>query len=257
MTQRDRSMETPGSVQTLVRGLTVLEVLNGNRGLTAAEASVACRLPRTTTLRLLSTLVKLGFVRFDEVSRRYFPATRVLSLSAGFDRADLLNEKAGEALREASAEVRWPMHFSVRDEFSMQVRSSTDHASPLAVHKVLPGMRIPLLQCASGLAWLAAQPPEACGPILDEALTRPGEIKWSREQIESEIAQTRQRGYAIFRRPERFTTMVGLSVPVGTAGGEAAAVCVRFAERAVPLRTAEKDFLPRLRAIADRLGGSH
>ena len=29
MTQRDRSMETPGSVQTLVRGLTVLEVLNG------------------------------------------------------------------------------------------------------------------------------------------------------------------------------------------------------------------------------------
>jgi IclR family mhp operon transcriptional activator len=257
VTQRDRLLEAQGSVQTLVRGLTVLEVLNGNRGLTAAEASVACRLPRTTTLRLLSTLVKLGFVRFDDTNRRYFPATRVLSLSAGFDRADLLNERAGAVLREAAGDVRWPMHFSVREALAMQVRSSTDHDSPLAVHKLLPGMRIPLLQCASGLAWLGAQTPEACERILDEAMAVQGEVKWSREQLDSELAQTRQRGYAIFRRPERFTTMVGLSVPVATASGEAAAVCVRFAERAVPLRTAEKEFLPRLRDIAAQLGDSH
>ncbi len=255
-------METQGSVQTLVRGLTVLEVLNGSRGLTAAEASVACRLPRTTTLRLLSTLVKLGFVRFDDASRRYYPATRVLSLSAGFDRADLLNERAGAVLREAAGEVRWPMHFSVREELSMQVRSSTDHATPLAVHKVLPGMRIPLLQCASGLAWLGTQAPEVCSRIVDAALAVPGaasagETKWNREQLEAELAQTRQRGYAVFRRPERFTTMVGLSVPVGTGDGGTAAVCVRFAERAVPLRTAERDFLPRLRAIAALIGESH
>ena len=257
MTQRDRLLETQGSVQTLVRGLTVLEVLNGNRGLTAAAASVACRLPRTTTLRLLSTLVRLGFVRFDEVSRRYFPATRVLSLSAGFDRADLLNERAGAVLREAAGEVRWPMHFAVREALSMQVRSSTDHVTPLAVHKVLPGMRIPLLQCASGLAWLGTQAPEACNRIVEEALSAPGDVKWSREHLEAALAQTRQRGYAVFRRPERFTTMVGLSVPVGTGDGDTAAVCVRFAERAVPLRTAEREFLPRLRAIAAQISDAH
>jgi hypothetical protein len=45
-------------------------------------------------------------------------------------------------------------------------------------------------------------------PLYDEALTRPGESTWSREQGESELAQTRQRGYATFRRPERFTTIL-------------------------------------------------
>jgi IclR family mhp operon transcriptional activator len=257
MTQRDRLLEAHGSVQTLARGLAVLEALNSHRGVTAAEAAIACRLPRTTTLRLISTLAKLGFVRFDEASRRYFPGARVLSLSAGFDRADLLDEQAGEALRAAADEVRWPMNFSVRDELSMCVRSSTDHASPLAVHKVLPGMRIPLLQCASGLAWLGAQPPQVCTRIVGEALAAPGDVKWSRDQLESEIERTRQRGYAVFRRPERFTTMVGLSVTVRMASGEAAAVCVRFAERAVSVPVAERDFLPKLRAIAERLGGAY
>jgi IclR family mhp operon transcriptional activator len=249
-------MERQSDVQSLLRGLMVLEEVNHRPGAVAMDIAVACNLPYTTAHRVLRTLTANGFLRREEGSGRYAPASRVLQLANGYDVQEHLTARAQAELKDLTSDVQWPMHFAIRNELAMQIRASTDRFSPLAVQKLMPGQSIPVLQCAAGLAWLAAQPTEDRDGILDAAMAEPGEIAWSRTQIEKAIATTQQRGYAIFRRPQRFTTMVGLSVPIRVNGAVNAALSVRFAESALQVAAACDRFLPRLRAAAARLGSA-
>jgi IclR family mhp operon transcriptional activator len=237
-------------VQVLRRGLQVLQVVNARPGLCTAQIAAACGLARTTTQRILNTLHNDGFLRRDPANRTYVPSQRVLTLSGGFDRAALVTERAAEALLRRAEKVLWPMHFTTRDGRAMVVRASTDQASPLAVHKLLPGIRIPLLQCSAGLAWLAAQPESARASMVEEALRDPGEVSWDRPRLEEALHYCESHGHAVFRRPQRVSAMIGLSVPVALGELGTAAVTVRFAEKAVSLKEAEERFLPELLSAA-------
>ena len=246
-------MDHSSDVQSLLRGLRVLEVVNALPGSCVSEIAVKCQLPRTSTHRLLNTLTHNGFARRDDRTQRYFPTQRVLHLACGFDRAAHLAERARLLLQELSGSISWPMHFSTQDHLTMQIGASTDHVSPLAVEKLLPGQRIPLLQCAAGLAWLASQPGEERRKIVEAEIAKRGEVVWNRPQLESALLETQRRGFAVFRRPQRCTVMVGLSVPVRIEGEVQAALSVRFAESAIPISCAREKFLPALAAAATRL----
>lgn len=256
MAESKRSLRSHGGVNALTRGLQVLEVLNSNRGLSTSGIARACQLPRTTTIRLLLTLTKHGFARRDRATRKYAPGSRALSLASGISYLDVLTEQAEEALHNAAPEVCWPMDFATRDALSMKVRSSTDIVSPLAVHKLMPGTLIPLLQCASGLAWLGSQNDATRDEVIEQILRGGNDAQWTRNELERELRETRDRGFAVFRKPARLTAMVGMSVPVRLRGHGTATLGVRFAERAVPLNTAEREFLPLLKGIASRLEAS-
>ena len=242
--------QTPDGVQVLRRGLQVLQVVNGQPGLCTAQIAAACGLARTTTQRILNTLHNDGFLRRDPSTRTYVPSHRVLSLSCGFDRTALVTERAADALQQRAPRILWPMHFTTRDGRAMVVRASTDQSSPLAVHKLLPGIRIPLLQCSAGLAWLASQPEAARGPVLEDALRDPGEVTWDRPRLEEALHYAESHGHAVFRRPQRVSAMIGLSVPVSLGEFGTAAISVRFAEKAVSLKEAEERFVPELLACA-------
>ncbi|MCU0759872.1 MAG: helix-turn-helix domain-containing protein [Steroidobacteraceae bacterium] len=242
--------QTPDGVQVLRRGLQVLQVVNAQPGLCTAQIATACGLARTTTQRILNTLHNDGFLRRDPATRTYVPSQRVLSLSGGFDRTALVTERAADALSQRAGRILWPMHFATRDGRAMVVRASTDQSSPLAVHKLLPGIRIPLLQCSAGLAWLAAQPQSQRTPVLEDALREPGEVAWDRPRLEEALHYCESRGHAVFRRPQRISAMIGLSVPVQLGQFGTAALSVRFAEKAVSLREAEERFVPELLAAA-------
>ncbi|MCP5339902.1 MAG: helix-turn-helix domain-containing protein [Sinobacteraceae bacterium] len=245
--------QTSDGVQVLRRGLQVLQVVNAQPGLSTAQIAVACGLARTTTQRILNTLHNDGFLRRDPATRTYVPSHRVLSLSGGFDRAALVTERAADALQQRAARIIWPMHFTTRDGCTMVVRASTDQFSPLAVHKMLPGLRIPLLQCSAGLAWLAAQPQSARAPVVEEALRDPGEVSWDRPRLEEALHYCEAHGHAIFRRPQRVSAMIGLAVPVSLGEFGIGALSVRFAEKAVSLKEAEERFVPELLACAAQL----
>ncbi len=243
----------PG-VQSLVRGLRVLEVINERPGLCVSEIAARCRLPRTSTHRFLQTLTLNGFARRDERTQQYFPTHRVTNLAAGFDRTAHLTEQARQLLEQLAESITWPMHFSTQNDMRMEIRASTDHVSPLAVEKLLPGQRIPLLQCAAGIAWLGSQPRGEQVKLVDAALQEKGDVVWSRLQVEGALIDVQKRGFAIFRRPQRRTVMVGLSVPVRVDGEVQGAISIRFAESAVSVDAGRDKFLPRLTAAATLLG---
>ncbi len=249
-------MEHQSDVQSLGRGLRILEAVSERPGSSTAEISLACELPRTTTHRLLVTLAQNGFVRRDEWTQKYLPTSRVLRLAGAFDVSAQITERAKSLLEELSKGIDWPMHFAVHEQLEMRIRASTDRNNPLAVHKLRPGQTIPVLQCAAGLAWLAGQPAAERRGIIDETIPLPGEVPWTRPELERTLAEVEQRGYAVFRRPQRFSPMVGLSVPVRVEGRVEGALSVRFPERALPVAEARERFLPRLLAAAATLSSA-
>jgi len=243
--------------QLLLRGLKVLEAVNARPGAITAELCQRCDLSRTSTHRILMTLVRNGFVYRDESTGGFFAAHGVVNLARGYDSAAKLAELARTELAAAAATVLWPLSLSIPDELAMRVASSTDHVSPFAVEKLVPGERIPMLQCSAGLAWLAMLEPAERAPIVEAALGQPPcddrHTRWSRADLENTLAESSRAGYAVYRRPQRLTPMIGLAVPVRIGERPTAALTVRFAESALPIRDGIARFLQTLQRTAQRL----
>jgi DNA-binding IclR family transcriptional regulator len=244
--------------QLLVRGLKVLEAVNARPGAITAEICQRCNLSRTSTHRILMTLARNGFVYRDASSGGFYAAHGVLNLARGYDGATQLAEIARDELAATAATVLWPLSLSIPEDIAMRVASSTDHFSPFAVERLVPGERIPMLQCSAGLAWLSTLTPSEREPLVDAALGQPAvdkrQTRWSRGQLEATLAETSRAGFAVFRRPQRLTNMIGLAVPVRSGERPTAALTVRFAESALPVREGVTRFLATLQEVALRLG---
>jgi DNA-binding IclR family transcriptional regulator len=177
----------------------------------------------------------------------------VLRLVGGFDTLAYVTERALGVVDGLAREWEWPIDFSTRDHLCMRISVSTDLQNPLSVHKLQPGTRIPLLQCGAGLACLARQADPVRSKLIEAAIKEPGDVVWDRRGLEQVLLKSSQEGFALFRRPQRFTAMVALSVPIVVNGEANAALSVRFAERALPVAKAVERYLPRLASAASRL----
>lgn len=247
--------------KSLLKGLRIIEAVNRWPGMILAHIATRCGLPRTTTHRTLRTLEQNNFVYRDAATGRFFPYSRVLALSSGFNALAQATALVRDQFAELAPTVVWPMHFAtpVVDVAApqMQVEASTDYVSPLAVEKLLPGKAIPLLQCAAGIAWLSSVPQPQRAPIIERAIRTQCDLaaqkKWTRPALEETLGVVRQRGFADFYWLGRHTNMVGLSVPVQLDAERSAALTVRFAETAVPVKDAIQRFLPVLRAVASKV----
>ncbi len=101
-----RPADAEGGSQTLERGLAVLVELGRHpRGLTTAEAAVACGLHRSITHRLLVSLVRTGFADRDAAGRfRVGPAAADLAHGVGV-RPARLRDVAGPVLHRLAVEL--------------------------------------------------------------------------------------------------------------------------------------------------------
>jgi IclR family transcriptional regulator, mhp operon transcriptional activator len=245
-------------IQSLLKGLRIIEAVNQCPGMILAQIAVRCGLPRTTAHRALRTLEQNGFIYREEATGRFYAHRRVLGLSSGFDPLAQATALVRDQFAQVGPKIGWPMHFSTPvtdvEAPKMQVEASTDYVSPLAVDKLLPGHTIPLLQCAAGLAWLSSRNPAERTPIIERAMRngceRAAQKRWTMPVLEETLGVARNRGFADYYWLGRHTNMVGLSVPVQVDGQRAGALTVRFAESAVPVKEAIARFVPMLRDVA-------
>jgi DNA-binding IclR family transcriptional regulator len=169
-----RAQTTAGlRLQTLIRGLAVMELLADGRALSVAQIARAVGLHRSVTYRIVRTLDDRDFLE-RQPDGRYRLGLAVASLARTV-RSDLTNAALPElaALAEATGTTAFVTVPSGEDAVTlvaMEPRQSDAHVSRR------PGQRHPLDRGAPGLAILAALPP------------RPG------ERLEVEFA--RVHGYA-------------------------------------------------------------
>lgn len=249
-------MTSTRPIRALQRGLEVLHVLNQHNGATVSEVAAAIDLPRTTTYRVLETLCHAGYAYRAASDERYRLTILVRGLSDGFDDEAWVTQIARPYMYELCNELVWPIAIATLSGSTMLIRQTTDHRSPLAVEKRGPGFRVPILASASGIVYLAHCSKEQRDTLVDVLAKskRPeDQPAGNRKKLYDQLIETRKRGYAVWRRPRRVSDELSLSVPIVANDRVLAAITIRFSSSAVPEPEAVQRFIPRLRAVAQRI----
>jgi IclR family mhp operon transcriptional activator len=249
-------MDSTRPIRALMRGLDALTVLNLRDGATVSEVAHEIRLPRTTVYRILETLCSSGFVYRDSTDERYRLTILVRGLSGGFDDEAWVNQVAKPLIHSLCAEIVWPVSIATLSGTKMMLRETTDHSTPLALERYSAGFQLPLLNTATGRAYLANCPPMQRDALI-EILARSNkeEDKPARDRAEllRALAEIKSQGFATATRTRRLVDEYTISVPVPLNDRTLAALTVRFIASALPLKTGIERFLPKLRQCAAKI----
>lgn len=242
-------------VRALNRGLDVLRELNRLERAAINTLASSLRLPRTTTYRILETLRLAGYVDRDPHDC-YRPTILVRALSDGFDDEAMVAHLARPHLAALGAQIVWPVAVATPSGGTMMIRETTDRESPLAIEHYGAGVRVPMLGSAAGRAYLAfcsAAQRDALLELLARSSLPDDRLARSRSEVERLLNETRTQGFGMSHRARRVSEETSLAIPVRAGDRILAAVTIRYAATAVPLRTAVEQFLPKLREVAQRI----
>jgi IclR family transcriptional regulator, mhp operon transcriptional activator len=247
-------MESTRPIRALMRGLDALTVLNLRDGATVSEVAGEIRLPRTTVYRILETLCNAGFVFRDATDDRYRLTVRVRALSDGFNDEAWVTQIAKPLINELGREIVWPVSIATLSGTTMLVRETTDHSSPIAIERYCAGLRMPLLTSATGRAYLAFCPASQRDTLIDTLARSTKEedkpARMQRADLQRMLTDIKAQGYATANRTRRLVEEISVSVPILPIDRVLAALTVRFASSALPLKVGVERFLPKLRQCA-------
>lgn len=152
---------------------------------------------KTTTYRLLQTLVAAGWLVRDRNGGGYRLGARALVLGA-IARADLdLRNEALPYMQALSDEFGDTAFLMIPGEHGAVTIEATQGANPVRVHGVGVGTILPYYVAAAPVV-LAAYAPELAARVLSEEKTRfTRETAISKTALRSKFARVRERGYAV------------------------------------------------------------
>jgi len=255
MTVADKS-----SIRALERGLAVLQLINRAGSMSVTEVAAAAGLPHPTAIRIVRTLVTLGFVEREPSRRHYRPTALVQSLSCGFQAHDRLVAAARPLIVELTKTVGWPLAIVTRVGGQMVARDSTVALTSLTFNIYQPGITLPIFSSASGQIWFAHASAEEQAEMLAqaEAFGDPNErLLLGRFRDGAAAEQIRRHGYAAVGEtphPMNQRRNASLAVPI-LAGGriEGALTLVYFANAMSPAEAAKR-YQPALGRAAAQIG---
>lgn len=192
-------------------------------------------LPRSTVYHLLAALRDRGFVVHLAEERRYGLGTAAFELGSAYSRQEPLRWVARTVLTRLVAETGQHAHFAILDgRDTLYLLEERAPGKPSLVTEV--GVRLPATLTASGLAILAAMPPQqvrALWPSRDDLARRHGQAPATLTQLRQELVATRRRGWAA---EDGFVTVGFCSVAAAVldhAGFPQASVALTFQASAV------------------------
>jgi IclR family transcriptional regulator, mhp operon transcriptional activator len=249
-------MDSTRPIRALMRGLDALTILNLRDGATVSEVAHEIHLPRTTVYRILETLCASGFVYRDTTDERYRLTILVRGLSEGFDDEAWVHQIAKPVIHLLCNDIVWPVSIATLSGTKMMLREATDHSTPLAVERYSAGFQLPLLTSATGRVYLANCPSAQRDALID-ILTRSNkeEDRPARDRTEllRALAEIKAQGFATATRTRRLVDEFAVSVPLPLGDRGMAALTVRFAASALPLKTGLERLLPKLRQCAAKI----
>lgn len=202
-------------VTALFRGLLLLELTNahGPAGLTQLQRLSG--LPKPTTLRMLETLRRDGYVSFDSTTHTYQVALRSVALSNSFVFDNYLMNVAKPTMQKLRKRLGWPSDLAVFQHDKMVIIDTNREPGALSANRAI-GSRIPIMASATGRAYLAntsEQEQKEIETLLKSSSDPYEKLAKDTEMMHQIIRETRARGYAISDR-EFLPSNRGAAVPV-------------------------------------------
>lgn len=217
--------------QTVQKALNLLEALvRAGQPRRLTELSRELGLTKPNVYRLLSTLSVLGYVKKDPITSLYSPTLKLWEMGSMLVRDVDLVSVAGPRLRKLSLDSRESVQLAVFDSGFVVYVDKVDSAQPLKAITSI-GSRVPASVTSTGKAMLAWLGDEALEQAVAHVKRYTPVTLVRRKDIEADLEETRQRGYAI-NRGEFRAGVCGIAVPIrDRSGSVVAAVGVWGAEK--------------------------
>lgn len=189
-----------GQLQTVHRALDLLELLaaQGDAPLTALSAELG--LARSTTHRLLTTLVTRGYVRQDSASGNYAVGLRAFEVGAAFSARDHVIELTRPIMRELNRQFNETIALAVPDGDEAVYIDVVESSQTLRTFARV-GARVPLYCTGVGKALLLGfSPAERSRYLRSSKLVRhtPTTVT-SPEDLMAELQRAQEHGFILDR----------------------------------------------------------
>jgi len=240
-------------VQSLDRGLAVIRCFSSEHpSLTLSEVAERTGLTRAAARRFLLTLQELGYV--GSSGRQFSLRPRVLALGYAYLSSFSVAQIAQPHLEDLTEELHESCSVSVLDgdDIVYVARASANRIMTIAL---TVGTRLPPYPTSMGRVLLAGLPEADLDAHLSRARLRkltehtvddPG-------QLRAILADVRAKGWAAVDQ-ELEAGVRSIAVPIRDSSGRVVAAINASAHAArVPMRTLEKQFLPRLLDAAEQI----
>ena len=240
-------------VQSLDRGLAVIRCFSSEHpSLTLSEVAERTGLTRAAARRFLLTLQELGYV--GSSGRQFSLRPRVLALGYAYLSSFSVSQIAQPHLEDLAEKLHESCSVSVLDgdDLVYVARASANRIMTIAL---TVGTRLPPYPTSMGRILLAHLPEQE----LDAYLRRTTMRKLTEQTITDEgklrevLAEARSRGWTAVDQ-ELEAGVRSIAVPIRDSSRKVVAAINASAHAArVPMRTLEKQFLPRLQEAARQI----
>jgi IclR family mhp operon transcriptional activator len=242
-------------MRSLFRGLSILRALNEQGPATVVELALATKISRPSIYRSLAALCDAGYVHHREHGERYELTHLVRTLSDGFDEEAWLREIASPVLGDLQKEIVWPTDLATLVNNAMYLRETTRWKSPLTIDRASIGLRLPMLQSATGRAYLAFCKEHERRLLLDNlrrSKTPEDTSVKDRRWVNIILEETRRNGYG--RRYKEWRPETGsIAIPVFSNHRILGCLNITFIASALSPEEAARRYLGAMKASVNRI----
>lgn len=248
-------------VTALHRGLDILRAFTpqDRGGLGNRELADRTGLPNSTVSRLTYTLLKLGYLAYDEGTGRYRMGVPVLSLGYACLGGLKVRETAQPLMQELADACGDGVLVALggRDDHSMTYIACARAARGMISLQLNVGSRISLARSAMGRAYIAGTSAVERAQIMEMIRERSKPEDWPRiqDEIDDAAAQIRTRGF--YANMGRWQSDVNaVAVPYRSPQGDAPMLAFNLGGPAyiLPREKIENELGPRLAEMVQKVG---
>ncbi|MGD0657691.1 MAG: IclR family transcriptional regulator [Syntrophorhabdales bacterium] len=240
------------SASSLVRGLKVLECFGQEKRhrYTLSELARRLDMPKSSIYRVLKTLARMDYLRYEEHSKHYYLGVRVLSLGFAVLAGMELREIARPYMEMLSRECNKTVNLTVLDGMEM-VYVERISVRSIRAYNISVGSRIRPWNSAAGKALLAYLEPSKVSEMIAKA-KKEGVFPGDEKKFLNALEDVRNNGFAASNQEER-AGIVAVAAPVFSSKGVAGAINLVAEPEEVPIDVLKTEYAPKLMKVGSQL----
>lgn len=214
------SESSAGTMQSLDRALGVLTTVARQEGVNLTDLALSLGIPTATTHRILTTLQKRDFVRFDEERQDWTIGIEAYRTGVAYLKRTNLSDAGRPVMRRLMEQTGETANLAVPDGAEVVFIGQVETGNPIRAF-FPPGSRTPMHASGTGKAILAALPEERRLALLKGAglqgFTENTHV--TPRALFEDLEQTAARGWS-FDRNERYDGMSCIGAAIFNDRGE-------------------------------------